>query len=75
MTDTHDLASWICEALKDKPEGLPKTEIIEQLPKFPSNYIDDAFRFCIEDEDIELVQRSDDVEWYRLVVHDEGDDV
>jgi hypothetical protein len=74
MEDLLDLASSIRKVLKNKPDGLPKDKIVEQLPKFLSDYIEDAFHMCLEDEDIELVQKSDDIEWYRLVVHDEEND-
>ena len=73
--DIFDLACWIVEALENKPDGLPKDKIVEQLPECFSDYFDTAFRKCLEDEDIERVKSSDDIEWYRLVVHDEGDDV
>jgi len=65
-TDVLDLADLIIETVRKSEERISKEEIIDQLPDFPSNYINDAFATVIGDKDIELIEEKDGVEWYRL---------
>ena len=65
--DISDLACLILETVKQAAEGQPREKIVEQLPKFPADYIEHAFRMAIGDGDIERVPHPSGKEWYRAV--------
>jgi len=64
--DISDLACLILEAVREAAEGLPREKIVEQLPRFPADYIEHAFRMAIGDGSIESVPHTSCMEWYRL---------
>jgi len=57
----------ILEAVKQAAKGQPREKIVEQLPKFPADYIEHAFKMALGDGEIERIPRPSGKEWYRAV--------
>ena len=74
IADIHDLADLILKAVRAAPEGISKKDIIVQLFKAPTKYIEEAFEIAAEEKEILPVTLANGEEGYRINTHFDDED-
>lgn len=66
VSEVHDLASDILNAVRASPEGISREDIIAALPESSPDLYTEAFEIAIEEDEIIPVKLQGGVEGYRL---------